>query len=462
MPSPAAYPSVLACDGAHFTDANSYVMPQLRGFCVQPFTKFTAGDYTTMYDFGCRLIRLVIYWNLLEPTGPNASWTTDPSSPPGISASFVATLDQQIQWAVAAGLYVYICFDQSTSVTMPTWAQVTAPQSSLQNFVQYGENWITYIAARYGDLSDPIGAGQYTAAVIGGGLNEPVSDWTSGSYPDDLLTAAIGSGAGGAYSGGLVVQEAQGAAWARAYAPQWIWGIMGVGTSSALVPNAAGSGQTGQTFTGLTQAIMESLIPGGNYLVETHDNLRCFTDSETSAPWYGTLTTDGRAPTSGVAGGNLIATDDSSYLGYPPSPAAGGAEIATREMCQGNMAVHLAADAAAASALNCPLYISEGNFHFPNMTYGCYEYAIDKISAYCSAGSAGGSVRAPAAITEWEYDYNPANTDCCRPQVGTTFGVESIVAAGYDGWTSYAMALMNQLPWRELDSGGTRYRARPA
>jgi hypothetical protein len=437
-----AFPSTLSCSGRNLVDASGNIMPQMYGFCVEPFTKFVAQDFLDMYSQGARLIRMVVDWNKLEPTQGN------------IDTTFVATLDDCITWAVQAEMYIYINFAASASGNWPGWANVASPDYSMQNYLGYaddnatgqgwgsslgvsGENATTYLAMRYGPDS-PFWTGSISgkaSAIIGIGINEPVADYDN---EDNWLIP-------------LITAQAQCAYWARQYAPGWIQGLACAGASSAPVRNAHGSGQTMQTFTDFPS--VPTTIKGytvDNWFLEVHDNLRCFTDNGMSAP-------DGRNTTYGWTAANLISTDDASYDGYPPTVA--GTQV-PRTTCQSNMITRLACDVVFAETYNVPIYVSEANFNAANMTFGADIYALDKLAALATMS--------PIAITVWEYDYNQggyddtvANPFSVRPGPpgpASNFGVTTAIAADPDGWLTYTNILLGQHGFRGIDVNGVHYR----
>jgi hypothetical protein len=447
-----AFPSTLSCSGRNLVDASGNIMPQMYGFCVEPFTKFVAQDFLDMYSQGARLIRMVVDWGKLEPTQGN------------IDTTFVATLDDCITWAVEAGMYIYINFAASASGNWPGWANVAAPDYSLQNYLGYadnnatnggwgsslgvsGENATTYLAQRYGpDSSFWTGSiSGKASAIIGIGINEPVADYDN---QDNWLIP-------------LITEQAQCAYWARQYAPGWIQGFACAGASSAPVPNAKGSGQTTQTFTAFPS--VPTTMDGNtvdNWFLEVHDNVRCFTDPAATPPYYGISAPDGRNTTYGFSAANLISTDDASYDGYPPIPLGGGSVVAARAVCQSNMAIRLACDVVFTETYNAPIYVSEANFNAANMTFGADIYALDKLAALATMS--------PIAITVWEYDYNQGGYDGTTPNPfsvrpgpagpASNFGVTTAIAADPDGWLTYTNILLGQHGFRGIDVNGVHYR----
>jgi hypothetical protein len=220
-PLQASFPSVLATSGRHIVDANGYVMPVLKGFDVQAEVGWSLSNFQAMKDEGAQIVRLVTFWDLLEPMADS------------IGASFAADMDASIANAAEAGLYVIInLYFGPAGIHMPEWAETvtTSPASAMANYCANGQNSTQYLANRYGNPSSP----QYSAAVIGFQVNEPTPDTMA---VDGWLNL-------------LMAEQVIMINWFRAYAPSWI-AIMSAGYgSNAILPNASGSGQTSQTFTG--------------------------------------------------------------------------------------------------------------------------------------------------------------------------------------------------------------------
>ena len=63
----ATFPSVLKCQDRTLVDSSGTVMPLMTGFDVQP-VPWPAQSYVDMYNKGARLIRTMVFWDLLEPT----------------------------------------------------------------------------------------------------------------------------------------------------------------------------------------------------------------------------------------------------------------------------------------------------------------------------------------------------------------------------------------------------------
>src|SRR5262249_30875243 len=113
--SPATFPSVLKCSGQHLVDTNGFVMPQMRGFTVRAYNSaepFRAQEFVDMYNKGARIVRVMVYWDQLEPAAG------------AIETTWVANfLDVTVARAVDAGLYVWFGFYFGPQgIHMPAWA----------------------------------------------------------------------------------------------------------------------------------------------------------------------------------------------------------------------------------------------------------------------------------------------------------------------------------------------------
>jgi hypothetical protein len=228
-PVQASFPSVLATSGRNIVDANGYTMPLLKGFDVQAQVGWSLSNFQAMASEGAQIVRLVTFWDDLEPNKGSIDTT-----------SFIPNMDASVANAAQAGLYVIInLYFGPNGVHMPSWADqlppngyaVTAsPASAMANYCANGQNSTQYLANRYGNPS----SAEYSAAVIGFQVNEPTPD---GMEADSWLNL-------------LMAEQVIMVNWFRADAPDWI-AIMSAGYgSNAILPNAPGSGQTSQTFTG--------------------------------------------------------------------------------------------------------------------------------------------------------------------------------------------------------------------
>ena len=382
--APATFPSVLKCQGRTLVDSSGTVMPLMTGFDVQP-VPWSAQSYVDMYNKGARLIRTMVFWDLLEPTSGT------------IDSTYVTTeLDLHIQRCVAAKLYTTISFYFGPGgVHMPSWAIEQQPASCMANYIANGQLATQYLAQRYGDPSDPLGAGQYTPAVIGFGVNEPT--------PDDATLAG--------FEVTLFSQQVTMASWFRAYAPSWIITAATAWASSAPRPNAAGSGQTTQTFTGISSTQFSSA--GGNWMLEVHDYFKCLTTP-------GKPNFDGRNTTTGATeavanGGTEIQQDSSGYPGYPPSVSG-----ITRTICQEQQTAWMASYLDYCQSASVPLFIGEQGWDPVFNTSGGSSFIADKIALWKTLN--------PVSILYWDYNTNQgADPFSARPGVGAA-------GAGSDGW----------------------------
>jgi hypothetical protein len=388
MTVPAAFPSVLRCSGRDIVDSSGYVLPVMKGFCAQA-VPWSAQAFADMYAKGARMIRAVVFWDRLEP------------SPGVISPAYVAKLDQTIQRCQAAGLYVLICFYFGPNGKhMPAWAQGGTPASRMGNYIVNGQNVTTYLAMRYGDPSDPLGAGQYTPAVIGFGINEPTPDYYG--QADWVVN--------------LVAQQAVVVDWFRRYAPDWIASVSAGWGSAAPIPNAPGSGQTAQDFTGISPS------PSGlsNWWLELHDYF--WATTAYTNPGFDGRTLDGR-PRPASQGGIQIKA--SSGYNYPP--VVNGHTPTACDISQMAAAWYAPYTAYCQSA-DVPLVIAECGF-MPGVVTGGQANIADKLAQWAAVG--------PAAVLQWDYGVNQAQDPwCARPGPGAA-------GADADGWQEWTNAFMS-------------------
>ena len=402
--TPAPFPSRLSCSGYNLVDTNGYVMPPMRGINVNVIeADLTQADFNAMYTEGARFCRLEIEWDHAQPNGPAA-----------LSATWQALVENCVNMAQAAGMYAWFNFMGENSKVFPSWySPYTGPLGSLQNYLNVptggtqpaAQPLVQWLAGTFG--SNPV--------VIGMGINEPTPDY------DDT----------DAWITNMITEEADIFAWARSSgAPDWIFGFALGGSAAAPVPNAAGSGQKAQTFTGMplvpttnTPSHMEFT----NFMLEFHDQVKCFTD--TSLP-------DGRNTTYGFVGDTDISTNEAAYPGYPPLVNGVAVPLAT---CLSEQAAHLASYLAYCQAANCPLFISERNWN-PVVNEGGpgdgaegAEYCADKNALYLN------STPYPAMMSIWEYGTDQA-TDPFAMDPGP-----SAIGAAPNGWTYYANAFFQNV-----------------
>lgn len=343
-PTPAGFPSVLSTSGRNLVDANGHTMPRLKGFNVQP-AGWSASNYTDMYAKGARIIRTLVFWDKIEPTAGS------------ISSSYVTgNLDPHISRAAAAGLYNVLClYYGPNGVHCPSWVG----GSALGNYATHGQNITQYLANRYGHSGNP----QYTASVIGMGINEPTPDSASNSYLSTHLS-----------------HQAQMMTWMRVYAPDWIGFISAAYGPSAWIPNASGSGQSSQTF---TAAANDPFSGAGNWLVEAHCYFETTTDGETR-------TWDGRNQYGMPNGSAIIKADNSSY---PPSGH-------TRAKCQASLDAFWAPYVAYCGSGHANVPLAVGEWGWKPANSGGDNYASDMAAAMATAGAA----------IEIQWDYNTSTS----------------------------------------------------
>jgi hypothetical protein len=392
MATPAPFPSRLRCSGHNLVDANGYVLPPMRGINVNVNeTSLRASDFKAMHDEGARFCRFEIWWNHAQPKKATAFDTI-----------WQAQVSRYVTLAQDAGLYVWFNFIGENSAVFPSWySPWTGPAGSLQNYINVPPHMpATYTTpAAYPLVKWLAGTFGGKKVVMGMGINEPTADYDN---RDDWIAR-------------MIREEAEIFGWVReSGAPDWIVGFALAGSSAAPVPNAPGSGQSTQTFSGMSHH------PTTNFVLEFHDQVKCF--KNTRLP-------DGRNTTFGYVGDTDISTNDSAYPGYPPS----GVSV-SRDTCRHEQAAHLAAYLAYCRAANCPLFISERNWNpvankgGPGGGADGITYCEDKNSLYMK------STPYPAMMSIWEYGTDQAKDPfAMRPGTG-----KGVVGAAPNGWTDYA------------------------
>lgn len=394
---PAPFPSVLKTSGQNLVDANGSVMPFMPGFCVPVYKAatppFPAADFQMMYGKGARIVRVMVYWDQLEPTKGNID-----------TAWVQSNLDVTIQRALnsgpsGAGMYVWLGFYFGPQgIHMPTWAETVSSGSAMGNYVANGQNATQYLANRYGNPS----SAQYTPGVIGMGINEPTPDYSNKS--DWIVN--------------IVNQQVQMATWMRAKAPAWILSLAFGFGSSAPIPNAPGSGQTAQTFTAAPAA------PTTNFWADHHNAFWC-TNDPTRPNWDGRNAFGLTTTTT-----NLKGTDFPSY-----PPVVGGTTLSSatlRSMGTAYLAPLVAY--CSPSYANCPLYIGEFPYNpVINGTSGIPQLSADKHAVWSSTPGL-------IAVNEWDYATNQTNdAECARPGVGKP-GADPNDPNGWQLWTNTVFA----------------------
>jgi hypothetical protein len=392
-PAPAKFPSVLRCQGRTLVDSSGAVMPLMTGFDVQP-VPWPAQSYVDMYNKGARLIRTMVFWDQLEPKSGK------------IDSTYVRDkLDVHIRRCVAAGLYTTISFYFGPAGHhMPKWAIKRQPASCVGNYIANGQLATQYLAKRYGDPRDPLRAGQYTPAVIGFGVNEPV--------PDDAHVAN--------FEVTLFGQQVTMAKWFRAYAPSWIITAATAYAGSAPQPDAAGSGQAAQKFAGISTTPFSSV--GDNWMLEVHDYFKCLTTP--GKPRF-----DGRNTATGAVdpvadGGTQIVQDAPGYPSYPPSVKG-----ITRAICREQQAAWMACYRDYCQSASVPLFIGEQGWDPVFNTSGGANFIADKIALW--------KTLKPVGILYWDYNTNQRSDPfAARPGARAA-------GAGKDGWLTVVDTFMS-------------------
>lgn len=267
--SPAAFPSRLVVSGRRLVDENGYVMPTLRGFNIHT-AAWSQSAYNAMAALdtrttpgaagSARFIRMVIKWDDIQPTNATSVDTS----------LMTPWLDPSISRAIAAGFYVQLEIHLNTG-DVPAWA-TGADETAKFCTLDQGKFLTQYLAKRYGDPTDPLGAGQYSKGVIGLGLNEPPVNSTT-------MNSAAGS------VPYLENHQATVFGWMREFAPNWI-GFMAYSYGSG-TPLYEGPGEdTGKTDANPAHAVYN------NAVIDVHDYMTRV-DTEVS-------TATGRQPNGGI------------------------------------------------------------------------------------------------------------------------------------------------------------------
>lgn len=411
---PAAFPSILTCSGQNFVDANGFAVPLMGGFNIQATSSTDTRPATIATKLGVTssqpgLLRVAVFWDSLEPSSGSIDTTT-----------YVPKLDALIANAAANNLYVWLNFYWGPNgAHCPSWANSGSSVMTTYTGGAWGsgQNATQFLAKRYGDISDPTGAGKYTPAVIGIGGNEITPDSTTGSsWMNTLVTQQVNTMA----------------TWARAFAPNWILFMCCGHGSSAPQANASGSGHSSDTYTSVVTNPFGGSAGSGNYCLDMHD----YTLADTSG-------TDGRNA-QGLRvitpSGTSIAIKDSTnsggnnYTVYPP--VVSGTTL-TRATCKSDTALTLASYIAycAAGNANVPFIIGEMGFA-PNdgtTTWtGGGNLALDKVPEWLTAN--------PVAVLEWDYDVTNGSHDPWAAHPGNTSpGTNS------DGWQTFTDNVLGAL-----------------
>jgi hypothetical protein len=387
---PRTYPSVLKTSGQNLADAHGNVMPRMRGFNVQP-VPWPQSAYTAMAEKGACLIRTVVFWDELEPS----RGSIDPTY-------IEKKLDVHISRVRAARMYTVINFYFGPAQHTPGWARKQKPAACMSNYLDNGQFATQYLAKRYGDPSDPLGAGQYTPVVAGFGINEPTPDYSNRA---DWLVHLLG-------------QQATEVSWFREYAPAWI-ALLSCGFgATAPLPNAPGSGQgQAQWFTSAPASPLAS--QGGNFMLDLHDYFMATT--LTTRPDFDGRQANGQTDWT-FQGGHQIRVDSTGYPAYPP--VVDGVTM-KRGTCQAQQRAFLApyADYCAASYADVPLCVGEwgwvpedGSTRFS----GGPDYITDKQAAWASANA--------AVEMQWDFNLSRAHDPwAAHPGRGAA-------GADHDGW----------------------------
>jgi hypothetical protein len=249
--TPAAFPSRLATSGRYLIDENGYQVAgpghPARGFYMHnvPWSQTNLDDIAALdtRTVPIRMARVTILWTDIQPT----NGTT-------VSSTYITNLDTTISRLQTAGIYAMLELHLNTG-NIPAWVQAGLDETD--RFCKAGANngqFVTeYLAKRYGDPTDPLGAGKFTKAVVGFGLNEPpvnstTMNSTAGSIPylEDHQARVFG--------------------WMRTYAPDWIAFMAWSYASGTPLYNGPGE-DTGKTDANPAHAAYN------NAIIDLHDYL---------------------------------------------------------------------------------------------------------------------------------------------------------------------------------------------
>lgn len=255
---PANFPSRLSTSGRNIVDENGYVMPRFRGFNMH-VVPWAQTDFDAMMAKDTRstkaaLDRIIVRMDYAQPVNGTS-----------IDATWLANLDLTVARAQAAGRYVM--FEIHLNIgAIPAWMQAGLDETD--RFCKAGANngqWLTeYLAKRYGDPADPLGAGKYTKAVVGFGLNEPPVNGTT-------MNSAAGS------IPYLEDHQARVFGWMRTFAPNWIAFMCWSYASGTPIYTGPGE-DTGKTDANPAHAAYD------NAVIDIHDYiLRDSSESATAA-----------------------------------------------------------------------------------------------------------------------------------------------------------------------------------
>jgi aryl-phospho-beta-D-glucosidase BglC (GH1 family) len=158
-------PSWLHTSGTNIYDSNDNQV-KLWGCVLQngDGSTYTQADFQTIKNMGFNTIRMWLTWGLLEPTGPTVTDTRSLDSSP-------FQVDNYVQWATNAGLYVILCAGSSSTWRVPSWVPsgpITCPDGG-GSWSLTDSSTLTGIANLYGFI-----ANRYSAYnnLIFEGLNE--------------------------------------------------------------------------------------------------------------------------------------------------------------------------------------------------------------------------------------------------------------------------------------------------
>jgi len=398
--SRAAFPSVLHTDGRRLVDAKGCTLPVMKGFSIQigPWSQKTMDSIAAA---GARFERLVVFWDSLQ--------STDCSALSAAGETYVAEVDQQLARARAAGIYTELDLHLHVG-RVPACA--TGGATELDEYMAHGR-WITrFLAHRYGSPSSP----EYTADVVGFGLNEPPP--VSEPPPADSNTIMEEDQS-------RMLSWVRGPGGAGGDAPRWIGFVAYAYANSTPIFNAL-PGQKDQCSACADANPTAYASVGGNVILDFHDYLLgCTSAWETSHPGSPPSDCDGREYDGEVDNdsdrGWEVNAGESRYTTYP---IRGEREATARAQ----LANYIHPYAAFTREADIPLMIGEFGWDAAVNTSGARRYLSDLVASWSSAS--------PAVELEWDYDVADSN-DGWASDPGRS-------ASGSDlrGWSRFATAFL--------------------
>jgi Cellulase (glycosyl hydrolase family 5) len=412
--SPAPFPSVLHTRGRTLIDANGCTLPVMKGFSIQ-IGPWSEGTMKSIAAKGVKFERLVLFWDELQ--------STDCSALSATGQTYIAEIDQQLAWARAAGIYTELDLHLNVG-RIPACASGGATE--FDDYTSHGQ-WITqFLARRFGSTSSP----EYTADVVGFGLNEPAPV----SEPPPANSNTIME-----HDQSTMLSWIRGPGGTGGYAPQWIGFVAYAYANATPIFNAL-PGQTNQCSTCANGNPNAYDSVGGNIVLDFHDYLvGCTSGWAAANPGSPADDCDGREYDGEVYndsnGGWEVNAGESIYRTYPIS---GESEATARAQ----LANYIYPYTKFTKEANIPLMIGEFGWDAAVNTTGGRSYLTDLMASWSSAS--------PAIELEWDYGVTQSH-DGWASDPGS-----SALSADNSGWSSFAGAFLAARPVRRAN----RYRTR--